>query len=225
MKIIYKYLIIIFLCFSYSYSNVNFLCGTNFHTQNIFRETDITKNSPIIKPELSIMFSDHNIWFNTIFSKSLSKNNFQQFQMMFGYTKIFNEIYQFELRTNYSTYPTMTYNSAFDIYLKYSYENTIPIAIDLNYNIENNGLYSTLKSSFFFDFYLPWIIETSIGYNINSYNQYNYQFSRGFSNISTTLLTYLELNRINIEPSITIVFPFKDKSPEIIFSIYCDYVF
>ena len=226
MKNIWKYLIITILFFSPMYSNVNYLGAINLHSQYIFRGKDIVNNSPIIKPELGIILNTPNIWCNTMFTESLSKTNFQEFKIMFGYTKNINDLHEFELRTIYSTYPSMNYNSAYDIYLKYFYKMKIPILIDANYNFENEGLYSSIKSSFFFDFFVPWIIETSLGYNINSYDQFNHTFSQGFSDFNTTLLSYIELNKINIESSIKIIYPFTDNNKvEILLSLYFDYIF
>ena len=233
MKNIWKYLIIITIIFTFFtslYGKVNYLGAINVHSRYMFRGKNIANNSPIIKPEFSIISNRSNIWCNTMFTRSLSKTNFQEFKIMFGYTKNINDLHEFELRTIYSTYPSiypsMDYNSTYDIYLRYSYEMKIPISIDASYNLENNGLYSSAKSSFFFDLYLPWIIETSLGYNINSYNQFDHSFSQGISDFNTTLLTYIEFKKINVEPSITITYPFSNNNKtEIVFSLYCDYVF
>lgn len=229
MKYIYKYIIVIilFLIFSASsYSKVNYLGAINIHSQYIFRDSDIGDNLPVIKTEFSIIPDKPNIWCNTIFTRSLSKTNFQEFKIMLGYTKYFNNLHELEFRTIYSNYPSMDFNSAYNIYLKYSYGLKIPISIDANHNFKNDGLYSSISSSFSFDIYLPWIIETSLGYNFNSYEQFNLLFDRGLSDFNTTFLTYIEFNKINFEPSITLIFPFTDNhKPEIVFSLYLDYIF
>lgn len=229
MKYIWKYLIVIilFLTFhTFSYSKINYLGAINVHSQNIFRDSIIVDNSPIIKTEFSIIPKKLNIWCNTMFTRSLSKTNFQEFKIMLGYTKYFNNSHELEFRTIYSNYPSMNLNSAYNIYLKYSYGIKFPISIDANYNFKNDGLYSSISSSFFFDAYLPWIIETSLGYNFNSYEQFDLSFDQGLSHFNTTFLTYIEFKKINFEPSITLTFPFTgNHKPEIVFSLYLDYIF
>ncbi|MEA1986406.1 MAG: hypothetical protein U9N76_02815 [Candidatus Marinimicrobia bacterium] len=197
----------------------------NIHSKNIYRGNEIKTKTPILKAEFSIMGSESNLWFNTMFTKSLSKNKFNEFKLMLGYTKFINEKNTLEMRTIFSQYPDMSFDSNHNLYLKYSYGIKVPISFDTDYNFENNSLYSSVKSTMYFDIYTPWIIESSIGYNFTSYNQFDISYSSGFADFNTTLLTYIGLGRINIEPAISVIYQFEKQNTEILFSLYFDYIF